>query len=134
MTTRGMEVLLVGCGQTLPSRLRQWGFQCYFADTLRAASHLLSSHPVDLVLTDTRLPDGTGFHLAGILAGLPVSVFLCLPVEDSCFWLPAIDCGRDCWGSPALRPAEFTRTLEELALRAALSLTDSLLTAQTRSS
>ena len=97
MTTSGMDVLLVGRGihsaQTLPSRLRQWGFRCYFADTFRAASHLLSSQPIDLVLTDLRLPDDTCFRLVEILSGLPVSVFLCLPVEDSCFWLPAIDCG-----------------------------------------
>jgi response regulator RpfG family c-di-GMP phosphodiesterase len=125
MTTAGMDVLLVGrdfhTAQTLPTRLRQWGFRCHFADTLRAASHLLNSHPVDLVLTETRLPDGSGFRLVGALSGLPVSAFLCLPVEDSCFWLPAIDCGRNCWGSPALQPAEFTRTLEELAQRGSLS-------------
>jgi hypothetical protein len=29
--------------------------------------------------------------------------------------LPAIDAGKKCLGSPALRPAEFARALEEMA-------------------
>jgi hypothetical protein len=84
---------------------------------MRAASDLLSSHPVDLVLSNTHLSDGTGFGLLAALAGLPVTVFLCLPVEDSCFWLPAIDGGKDCLGLPALRPSEFASALEEMARR-----------------
>jgi hypothetical protein len=49
------------------------------------------------------------------LAGLPVTVFLCLPVENSCFWLPAIDGGTECLGLlPALRPSEFASTLVEM--------------------
>jgi hypothetical protein len=82
---------------------------------MRAASDLLSSHPVDLVLSNTHLSDGTGFGLLAALAGLPVTAFLCLPVEDSCFWLPAIDGGKDCLGLPALRPSEFASALEEMA-------------------
>jgi hypothetical protein len=45
------------------------------------------------VLCDTHLSDGTGFGLLGALAGLPVTAFLYLPVETTCFWLPAIDAG-----------------------------------------
>jgi hypothetical protein len=74
----------------------------------------LSSQPVDLVLIDAHLSDGTGFGLLIALAGLPVSAFLCLPVENSCFWLPAVDGGKECLGLPALRPSEFSSTLEEM--------------------
>ena len=48
---------------------------------LRTACHLLKSLRVDMVLCNTHLSDGTGFGLLGDLAGLPVTVFLCLPVE-----------------------------------------------------
>jgi hypothetical protein len=82
---------------------------------MRAASDLLSSHSVDLVLSNTHLSDGTGFCLLAALAGLPVTAFRCLPIEDSCFWLPAIDGGKDCLGLPALRPSEFASALEEMA-------------------
>lgn len=105
----------------LTDRLHGWGLRCYFANNVRAANHFLSSRTVDLVLSNTQLPDGTGFGLLAALVGLPVTAFLCLPVENSCFWLPAIDCGKECLGCTALRPSEFSRALEEMArcLRAA---------------
>jgi hypothetical protein len=73
------------------------------------------ARPINLVLSNTHLPDGTGFDLLMALAGLPVSAFLCLPVENSCFWLLAIDAGKECLGMPALRPSEFASTLEKMA-------------------
>jgi hypothetical protein len=82
---------------------------------MRAACNLLSSHPVDLVRSNTQLPDGTGFGLLAALDGLPVTAFLCLPVKDSCFWLPAIGGGEECLGLPALRPSEFASVLDEMA-------------------
>jgi len=66
------------------------------------------------VLSNTHPPDGTVFGLLVALADLPVTVFLRLPVENSCFWLPAIDDGKECLGLPALRPSEFARTLEAM--------------------
>jgi CheY-like chemotaxis protein len=119
MTLSGWEVLLVGqnirCSQSLKDRLDQWKFRCQFANNMRAASDLLSSHPVDLVLSDTYLSDGSGFGLLAALVGLPITAFLCLPVENSCFWLPAVDGGKTCLGLAALRPAEFASALKEMA-------------------
>ena len=69
---------------------------------------------IDLVLSNTHLSDGSGFRLLMTLAGLPVTAFLCLPVENSCCWRPAIDAGQGCLGSPALRPREFASALQEM--------------------
>jgi hypothetical protein len=119
MTLSGREVLLVGetfhSAQALTERLNRWEFRCRFARNVRAACDLLRSHPVNLVLSNTHLSDGTGFRLLMTLAGLPITAFLCLPVENGCFWLPAIDGGKACLGLPALRPSEFVSTLEEMA-------------------
>jgi hypothetical protein len=119
MTLSGRDVLLVGqsfkTAYALTDQLRRWGFRCRFAGNMRAACLLLSSLRVDLVLSNTNLSDGTGVGLLGVLTGRPVSAFLCLPVEKSCFWLPAIDAGKECLGSPALRPSEFANALEEMA-------------------
>jgi hypothetical protein len=119
MTLSGRDVLLVGhsfqSAHALTDRLHRWGFRCHLARNMRAASDLLRSRPVDLVLSNTHLSDGTGFGLLGTLAGLPVTAFLCLPVENGCFWLPAIDAGKECLGLPALRPSEFASALEEMA-------------------
>jgi hypothetical protein len=119
MTLSGMDVLLVGQNlhgaKTLTERLHRYGFQCQHATSMRTALGLLGSRPFDLVLSNTRLRDGSGFGFLVALAGLPVTVFLCLPVENSCFWLPAIDGGKECLGLlPALRPSEFASTLAEM--------------------
>jgi hypothetical protein len=115
----GRNVFLVGqnfhTASALTDRLHMLKFRCHFAITKRAASELFGSQPVDLVLSNTYLPDGTGVGLLPALAHLPVTAFLCLPVENGCLWLPAIDGGKVCLGAPALRPLEFRRTLEELA-------------------
>ena len=121
MTPSGTELLLVGqvfhSTHALTDRLHRWGFRCHFASNMQTACQLLSSVRFDVVLTDTHLSDGTGFGLLAALAGLPVTAFLCLPVEDSCFWLPAIDSGKECLGRQALRPSEFASALEEMARR-----------------
>ncbi len=117
----GRDVLLVGetfpVAHELTDKLRRWMFRCRFARNLRSASDLLRSQPVDLVLSNTHLTDGTGLRLLRTLAGLPVTAFLCLPVEKSCLWLPAIDAGKACLGLPALRPSEFAAILEAMALQ-----------------
>jgi hypothetical protein len=119
MTLYGSSVLLVGQhlhhASALTDRLHRWGFQSHFARDMRAASDLLNARPVNLVLSNTYLSDGSGFALLLALAGLPISAFLCLPVEKSCFWLPAIDGGKQCLGLPALRPSEFASALKEMA-------------------
>jgi hypothetical protein len=116
MTLSGTNVLLVGQSfQGLKERLHRWGFRCHVAGNMRAASDLLRSQPVDLVLSNAHLSDGTGFRLLATLAGLRVTAFLCLPVENGCFWLPAMDAGKECLGLPALRPSEFARTLKQMA-------------------
>ena len=119
MTLYGKDVLLVGQSfqgaQALTDRLQRWGFRCHFASSMRTACEVLSSVRVDVVLSNTHLSDGTGFGLLGALLGLPVTAFLCLPVEKGCFWLPAIDAGKECLGLPALRPSEFASALEEMS-------------------
>jgi hypothetical protein len=119
MTLSGREVSLVGqsfqSAHSVTGRLQWWRFRCHLASKIRAASDLLSSRPVDLVPSNTHLSDGTGFGLLGTLAGLPVTAFLCLPVENGRFSLPAIDAGKERLGLPALRLSEFASTLEKMA-------------------
>jgi response regulator RpfG family c-di-GMP phosphodiesterase len=81
MTLGGMDVLLVGqsfrSAQAFVERLRRLGFRSHFADNLKAAGQLLRSLPIDLVLSNAHLSDGTAFGLLEVLADLPVTVFLC---------------------------------------------------------
>jgi len=115
----GIDVLFVGSGfhdsETLTNRMRKWGFRCHFAGSLRTARELVHSIRVDLVLSRVGLPDGTGFALVAGLSGLPVTAYICLPVENSCYWLPAMESGKECLGLPALRATEFVNTLEKMS-------------------
>lgn len=119
MTISGIDVLFVGPGfhdsQILTHKMRRWGFRCHYANSVRTARNLVNSVRVDLVLSKIRLPDGTGFGLVADLSGFPVTAFLCMPVENSCFWIPAIDGGNGCLGKPALRPLQFLNALEEIS-------------------
>jgi len=119
MTITGIDVLLVGPefhdSLALTGRMRKWGFRCHFANSIRAAHEMVHTLRPNLVLCNVNLPDGSGYGLATGLSGLPVTMFLCMPVEESCYWLPAIDAGKECLGLPALRPSEFASALAELA-------------------
>jgi hypothetical protein len=120
MILSGWNTLLVGQNfhraWALADRLNWWKFQNHFASNMRAAIDVLGSHRVDLVLSHAYLSDGTGCGLLESLTHLPViTAFLCLPVEISCLWLPAIDGGKKCFGLLALRPSEFAGALEEMA-------------------
>ncbi len=88
--------------------------ECVIVSTRSEACDLLPSGKYDLVLSDNRLPDGSGFGLIQLLAGFSVTLFISHPVEDSCIWLPAILRGVECWGSGALKPKEFVRLIEEI--------------------
>lgn len=102
--------------EALADRLRVWGFRSRRVTTFQAALELFDSIQVDVVLTNMHLSGGTGFGLTLSLSGLPVTVFVCVPLERSCLWLPAMDRGRICLGLPALRPSEFASSLEEMAM------------------
>lgn len=121
MTVLGRDVLLVGeCfhnAKAWTDLLGGWGFRCHFAGTVQVARELFGSVRIDMVLTNTNLPDGTGFGLVVGLSGRPVTALICLPVENSCFWVPAVDVGRVCLGLPSLRPDEFARALKDIARR-----------------
>ncbi len=125
MTLSGGNVMFVGPGfhdtQVLTGKLLQWGFQCHFANGLLSARELFKTTEVNLILSNVYLPDGTGFGLLADLSGVPVTAFLCLPLEEGCFWLPAIDQGKVCLGLAALRPAEFVSALEQMSKFEALA-------------
>ena len=52
--------------------------------------------------------------MLALLAGLRVSMFYMLPVEEGCWWLPVLRNGENCLGTPAIRTTEFTYVLIEI--------------------
>ena len=118
MTTGQPKSLLVGAEFRSASAIirlfRNWQCECTVVNTFRQACQSIESNGFAIVLSINQLPDGSGFGLIKRLRGLPVTMFVALPVQNSCLWLPALLHGEYCWGTQALRPRAFVRLLEEV--------------------
>jgi DNA-binding NtrC family response regulator len=118
MEARKPKILLVGenpqGSSYLVSRLEGHGCECRFAASYQEACALLRKEGFDLVLSPIRLLSGSVFPLIDVLEGSGTTMFYSHAVEDSCWWLPALQKGQRCFGSPALRPSEFISQLDRI--------------------
>ena len=98
----------------LAKRLRRRGCDCQFVVSCQEACSLLGVQAFDLVLSPLRLPGGSTFSLVALLEGSTTTLFYFEPVENGCWWLPALRNGHNCFGSSALLPSEFVPALDEV--------------------
>lgn len=109
--------LLVGHGLMNSSRLlerlaaHRWNYHSVFCYR-DALTHLNTSH-FALLLSEFHLPDGSARRLIPWLEGSQTTAYFSVQTGSVTWWLPALDRGRGCFGTPALRPGEFGRRLEE---------------------
>ena len=68
----------------------------------------------DLILLDSTVAPEHRRQLASELIGSEVSIFYTFPVENGCWWVPALRHGQDCHGAPAFRRNEFLFELERI--------------------
>ena len=123
MKPRKPKAMLIGGNPQgssyLAKRLQERGCECEFAVSFQDACSLLSVQGFDLVLSPTRLRDGSLFPLISLLDGSGITLFYFHAVENSCWWLPALRHGHNCFGSSGLRPANLlpplTRQLRKSA-------------------
>lgn len=122
MGNEKLSVLLIeegsGSFSGIIRRLDKIGCRCRVAKSYAEARSLVAAETPELVLSVIPPRDNAMSSLTAALAGTNASVFYVHPVEDSCWWLPALCHGSPCFGAPALRPSEFTilldRVVEEL--------------------
>lgn len=95
-------------------RLEKSGCQCRFTDSYQEARSLISEKQFDLVLSVIPPREHAISTLAHLLTGTRASVYYAQPVEDGCWWLPALRFGERCFGAPALRPSEFSNALGQI--------------------
>jgi hypothetical protein len=111
-------VLLIGEGEQgcscLAKRLEGRGCECAFAISYQEACSIVEAHRFDLVLSPMRLHDTSLFALAQLLRRSGTTLFYYCPVEDGCWWVPALRCGENCFGSGALLPCELVGLLDQL--------------------
>lgn len=117
MGKRQLEVLLIGHHSQgdsgLSHRLAKQACRCRFVFSFPELFRLLENRTFDLLLGPVRLGGKSLFPLIHGLEGSATTLFYFQPVETSCWWLPALYFGRNCFGAPALRPAEFAVVLDE---------------------
>jgi hypothetical protein len=116
METRKPTVLLIGesvQGSSLLTRLDKRGCEYSFATSCHEAFQILRKREFDLVFGPTRLRDGNLYPIMSLLEGSDTTVFYFYAVEHGSWWLPALQRGRKCFGSPALRSSEFVILLDE---------------------
>lgn len=115
---RRPKVLLIGesphGSSHLAKRLQGRGFECVFALSHEEACSLLRAQGFDLVLTPLRMAGGSAFSLVALLEGSTTTLFYFEPVENGCWWLPALRNGHNCFGSSALLPSEFVPLLDQI--------------------
>jgi len=112
-----IRVLLVGDSPQSFSLIRQLlekhDCECHFAGSLEAVKNLLRLWQFDMVLSSHGIPSYPIQALVGLLSGSSVSLFSSLRVEEGSWWLPVLQCGKECYG-PALTVGEFSRVLDDL--------------------
>lgn len=113
--TAVVDVLLIGESvrsfSHIVQRLEKDGCHCRFTNSYDEARRLLSEEGFDLVLSVIPPRGNAISSIANFLVGTHTSIYYAQPVEDGCWWLPALRFGERCFGAPALRPSEFAGLL-----------------------
>lgn len=109
-----VRVLMLGERTMAPSsllaRLLRNGCVCRFAESPHDGIDLFREYKFHLILNTGPIPHAT--QMLPVLAGSQCSVFSSFPVERGCWWLPIMYIGKECFGSTAMRTAEFLKVLD----------------------
>jgi hypothetical protein len=112
------SVLLVGrngsWGTPVLKSLEKFGSELFFVAPQTVTSEYVRKGAYNLILLDSTVSPEQRRKLASELIGSEASVFYTFPVENGCWWLPALRRGQDCHGTPAFRRNEFPLELERI--------------------
>jgi hypothetical protein len=112
------NVLLVGrngsWGTLVLRTLEKVRSEMSYATPQAVTQEFVRKGAYDLILLDSTVPPEQRRQLASELIGSEVSIFYTFPVENGCWWLPAVRRGQDCHGAPAFRRNEFPFELERI--------------------
>jgi hypothetical protein len=121
MSAAAVRILVVGNSTaSTESTLRglsRSGWESHAVETVREADTVLRTIRFRLTLAIEKLPDGTGYELAPLIAQQSGSLFVSVPLSESCLWLPTVENGVRSLGQRALNPVMLA-TEAEFILRA----------------
>jgi hypothetical protein len=84
--------------------LARSGWESHTVKTVREADTVLRTIRFQLTLATEKLPDGTGYDLASLVAQQTGNLFISVPLSETCLWLPAVENGVRSLGERALNP------------------------------
>jgi DNA-binding NtrC family response regulator len=108
MSAAAVRILVVGTSTTSTEStlkgLARSGWESHAVKTVREADTVLRTIRFQLVLATEKLPDGTGYDLAWLVAQQTGNLFIAVPLSETCLWLPAVENGVRALGERALNP------------------------------
>jgi len=112
------NVLLVGksgsWGTLVLRSLEKFSSELSLAAPQTVTSEYVRKGAFDLILLDSTVAPEHRRQLASDFVGSEVSIFYTFPVENGCWWVPALRRGQECHGAPAFRRNEFPFELERI--------------------
>jgi DNA-binding NtrC family response regulator len=108
MSAAAVRILVVGTPtastESTLKGLARSGWESHSVKTVREADTVLRTVRFQLTLATEKLPDGTGYELASLIARQTGNLFIAVPLSETCLWLPAVESGVRSLGERALNP------------------------------
>jgi hypothetical protein len=112
------NILVVGADrrvtETLGVLLAPRGWRCMSCDTIHEAERALADGRFDVTLALESLRDGRGYELSRSIVRQLRSLFVGVPLSESCLWLPVVQNGEKVLGRRAVGPTEIGLEIEHL--------------------
>ena len=112
------RILLVGrqgaWSEMLFKSLQKFDSELSFVPPESVTADFVRQGEYTVLLLDSTVPADQRRNLVSALVGSSASVFYTFPVENGCWWLPALQSGEDCHGAPAFRRREFQAEIERI--------------------
>lgn len=87
---------------------------CRRVQSYEEAYRALAEETPDIVLSAIPPQPGAISSLAERLTGSKASFYYAYPVENGCWWMPALHRGERCFGAPAMRPSKFAGVIDQV--------------------
>jgi hypothetical protein len=120
MAAAAVRILVVGNStastESTLKALARSGWDSHSVETVGEARAVLRTIRFHLTLAEEKLPDGTGYELATLIAQQSGNLFISIPLSETCLWLAAVEQGITSLGQRALNPLTLA-TEAEIILR-----------------
>ena len=118
MSATAVRILVVGTPtestETTLRGLARAGWESHAVKSVREADTVLRTIRFQLTFATEKLPDGTGYELASLVAQQSGNLFISVPLSETCVWLPAVENGVRSLGQRALNPLTLAKEAESI--------------------